>query len=66
MFDVRSGRLLQLSDLHVVMVGFYGSESVPKVVSIRSDTFWGPVFGRVAQKNEAFLQICKISRFFHF
>ena len=30
-------------DLLVVTVGFYGSESSPKMVSIRSETFWGPV-----------------------
>ena len=40
--------------------GFYGSESVPKMVSIRSETVWGPVFGRVAQKYEGFSQMCKM------
>ena len=34
-------------DLLVATVGFYGSESAPKVVPIRSETVRGPVFRRV-------------------
>ena len=44
-------------DLLVVTAGFYGSERLPKMVSIRSETLWGPVFGRVAQKSEVFLHV---------
>ena len=47
-------------DLLVVTAGFYGSESAPKVDSIRWETSWGPVFARVAQKREVFLQLCNI------
>ena len=31
--------------LLVVTVGFHGSESSPEMVSIRSGTFWRPIFG---------------------
>ena len=34
--------------------GFYGSESSPKMASIRPETVRGPVFGRVAEKCEGF------------
>ena len=58
---VRFGQFQQFSDLLLVTVGFYGSESVPKVVSIRLSTFSGLVLGRVAQKCEVFF--CRFARF---
>ena len=45
--EVRLELFWQILDLLVVTVGFYGSESSPEVVSIRSGTFLGPVLGRV-------------------
>ena len=51
------GQLWPFLDLLVVAVGFYGSESVPKMVSLRSETFWGPVFGRVCPEVRSILQI---------
>ena len=39
--------LWPILDLLVVTAGFYGSGSSPEMVSIRSGTFWGPVFGCV-------------------
>ena len=49
--------LCQILDLLVVTVGFYGSESSPKVVPIRSETFWGPVFGPVFGKFLVALEV---------
>jgi len=46
--EVRWELLWPILDLLVVTVGFYGSGSSPEMVSIRSETFWGPVFGRVS------------------
>jgi len=44
--EVRLELLRPILDHLDVTVGFYGSASSPKMVSIRSGTFWGPVFGR--------------------
>ena len=43
---VRLDRLWPELDLLVVMAVLYGSECCPKVLSIRSETFRGPFFGR--------------------
>ena len=41
------------------MVGFYGSESVTKMASLRSETVHGPIVGRVSEKCEPFLEYLK-------